>query len=100
MASSSGSADQSWSVPVPWTRSWWSLGSGPGEETSPELFSVSALERRQVLVLVSNMLWEAVKVLVLVRLLEFQVPAMYGHQELELEWSVLSWDREAPGMSS
>jgi len=63
---------------VPWTRSWWSLGSGPGEETSPELFSVSALERRQVLVLVSNMLWEAVKVLVLVRLLEFQVPAMYA----------------------
>ena len=73
---------QSWSVPVPWTRSWWSLGSGPGEETSPELFSVSALERRQVLVLVSNMLWEAVKVLVLVRLLEFQVPAMYAHDFL------------------
>ena len=23
-----------------------------------------------------------------------------SHQELELEWSVLSWDREAPGMSS
>ena len=23
-----------------------------------------------------------------------------SYQELELEWSVLSWDREAPGMSS
>ena len=80
---------QSWSVQVPRTRSWWSLGPGPGEETSPELFSVLALERRQVLVLVSNFLWEAVKVLVLVRLLEYQVPAMYDDKSLKLAETVL-----------